>query len=78
MIEAGTRSRFSERFSAVTMISVRAVSSTAASAARAGAACRFASTARVSADAPLNEPALISTARPWCDRISRLLIFDDI
>src|SRR5450432_1330552 len=79
VIEAGTRSRFSDRFSAVTTISVSAVSSTAAaSAALAGAMCRFASTARVSADAPLNELALIVTARPACDRIPRLPIFEDM
>src|SRR5271169_4987466 len=79
LIEAGTTSRFSERFSAVTTISVRApVSSTAASAALAGAPCRIAITARVSADAPLKELALMSAARPWCDRIPRLVVLEDM
>src|ERR1700679_4161402 len=75
VIEAGTRSRFSERFSAVTMISVSPVSSAAGSAALTGAPCRIASTARVSADAP-HEPALISAARPCCDRIPALISED--
>src|SRR5208283_1710411 len=78
VIEAGTTSRFSDRFSAVTTISVRPVSSAAASAPLAGAACRFASTARVSADAPLNELALMSAERPLCDRIPPLLILEDM
>src|SRR5271168_3663649 len=76
LIEAGTISRFSDRFSAVTTISVRPpVSSTAASAALAGAPCRIASTARVSADIPLNEPALIIA---FCDRIPRLVVLEDM
>src|SRR5580693_2091295 len=76
VMEAGTRSRFSERFSAVTTISVRAVSSTAAaSAASVGEACRIASTASVSADAP-HELALISAACPCCDRIPALILID--
>src|ERR1700683_2102487 len=75
VIEAGTHSRFSDRFSAVTMISVKLVSSAAASAALAGAACRIATTARVSADAP-HELALIRAARSRCDRISALYLED--
>src|SRR5580698_5605547 len=75
VIEAGTRSRFSDRFSAVTMISVKLVSSAAASAALAGAACRIASTARVSADAP-QELTLMRAARSRCDRIARPLILE--
>src|SRR5579859_4982291 len=74
LIDAGTRSRFSERFSAVTTISVSAVSSSAASAALAGVPCRVASTARVSADAPLSEPALMSAALPPCERIPPLIL----
>src|SRR3984957_20257516 len=81
VMEAGPRSRFSERFSAVTMISVRPVSSTAASAAAsadiAGPVCRIVSTARLSADAP-HELALISAARPCRVRIPRLLILEDM
>src|SRR5271167_686337 len=78
VIEAGTTSRFSERFSAVTTISVRPVSSTAASAGLAGAPYRFASTARVSAEAPLNELALASAVGPLCDRIPPLLNLEDM